>query len=86
MIPQLVTFRYRRSDGRLRRWFIPVVPVAVLLSPLLLITAVGGLIACLMFHVHPGRALVVLWRVMWALPGSRVEIDDGRTALHLIVR
>ena len=86
MIPQLVTLRYRRSDGRRGRWLIPVVPVGVLLSPLLLLSAIGGLIACLMFRVHPGRALVVLCRLWWALPGSRFEIDDGRTAVCLTVR
>lgn len=36
MIPQLVTVGYRRPGGRLRRVYIPVVPAAVVISPLLL--------------------------------------------------
>jgi hypothetical protein len=35
MLPQLVTVRYRRPDGRWRRLYVPVLPAA--LSPLLLL-------------------------------------------------
>lgn len=86
MIPQLVTVRYRRSGGRVRRLWIPVVPVALLLSPLLLLAVVGGVVACLMFHVSPGGALRGVGRVLWSLPGARFEMEQGRSAVLVSVR
>lgn len=86
MIPQLVTIRRRRPDGRLRRLWIPVVPVALVLSPLLLLAALGGAIACLIFHISPTGALGGVARVLWSLPGARFEIEQGRTAVLVSVR
>lgn len=86
MIPQLVTIRYRRRSGRRLRLWIPVVPVVLLLSPLLLLSVLGGVIACLIFHMRPVAALLGVGRVLWALPGARFEIEDGRTAVLVSVR
>ena len=86
MIPQLVTIRYRRRGGRYRRLWVPVVPVALVLSPLLLLAVIGGVIACLIFRISPTGALRGLGRVLWALPGARFEIEDGRTAVLVSVR
>jgi hypothetical protein len=86
MIPQLVTVRYRRSSGRVHRLWIPVVPVVLLLSPLLLLAVIGGVIACLIFHISPGRALCGVGRVLWSLPGARFEMEQGRTAVLVSVR
>ena len=86
MIPQLVTMRYRRRDGRWRRLFVPVLPVALLLSPLLLLIVLGGVVACLIFRISMLGAFVGAGRVLWALPGSRFEIDDGSTAMRVSVR
>ncbi|TDC73081.1 hypothetical protein [Streptomyces hainanensis] len=86
MIPQVVTARWRRSDGRWRRLFVPVLPVALLLSPLLLLAVFGGMIACLATRVSPLGALRGVGRVLWALPGTRFEIDDGRMAVLVSVR
>jgi hypothetical protein len=54
MMPQLVTVRYRRSSGRWLRLYIPVLPVALVLSPLLLLAVLAGLIAGRAFGVSPG--------------------------------
>ncbi|WP_211116853.1 hypothetical protein [Glycomyces buryatensis] len=81
-----MTVRRRRADGRWRRLFIPVVPVALLLSPLLLLAVVGGVVACFMFDVRPLGALRGIGRVLWALPGTRFEFEEGRTALHVRIR
>lgn len=82
MIPQLVTVRYRRSDGRRRRLFVPVLPVLLVLSPLLLF---GGL-ACLVTRVSPVGALRGTGQLLWALSGTRFEIEQGRTAVLVSVR
>ncbi|MEU8627947.1 hypothetical protein [Streptomyces sp. NPDC048669] len=86
MIPQLVTVRYRRSDGRRRRLYAPVLPLAVVLSPLLLLAVSAGLVACLVFRVSPVGALCTAWRLLWALPGTRFEMEQGPTAVLISVR
>lgn len=86
MIPQLVSVRYRSLGGRALRLPVPVVPVAVLLSPLLLLAVVGGLVMCRVYRVSPTGALRGAGRLLWALPGTRVEIDDGQTALLISIR
>jgi hypothetical protein len=86
MIPQLVTAGYRRSNGRWLRLYIPVLPVVLVLSPLLLLAVLGGLGACLAFRVSPVGALRGTGRLLWALPGTRIEIEDGQTGLRISVR
>ena len=84
MIPQLVTVRYRRPGGR--RLFVPVLPVVLLLSPLLLVAVVGGLIVGRVYGVSPLGALRGAGRVLWALPGTRFEIEESQTAFLVSVR
>jgi hypothetical protein len=86
MIPQLVTVRYRRSDGRRRRLYVPVLPVLLVLSPLLLLAVLAGLVACLVFQVGPVGALRGVGRLLWALPGTRFELEEGRTAFLVSIR
>jgi hypothetical protein len=86
MIPQLVTYRHRRPDGRWLRLYVPVLPVLLVLSPLLLLVVLAALVACLVFRVSPVGALRGAGRVLCALPGTRFEIADGRTAVLVSVR
>lgn len=86
MIPHLVTVRRRRSDGRWLRVYVPVLPVLLVLSPLLLIAVLVGLVACLVFRVSPMGALRGAGQLLWALPGTRFEIETGRSAVLVSVR
>jgi hypothetical protein len=86
MIPNLVTVRYRRPGGRWLRLYVPVLPVLLVLSPLLLLAVLGGLVACLVFRVSPVGALRGTGQLLRALPGTRFEIEDGRTAVLVSVR
>ena len=86
MIPLLVTVGYRPVGRRWRRLYIPVPLVLLVLSPLLLIAVIGGLIACRIFDVSPAGALRGAGQLLWALPGTRVEIADGQMDLLLRVR
>ncbi|MFK3984362.1 hypothetical protein ACI2K4_28815 [Micromonospora sp. NPDC050397] len=86
MIPQLVTYRQRRRDGRWLRLYVPVLPVLLLLSPLLLLAGLAGLVACLVFRVNPVGALRGTLGLLWSLSGTRFEIQDGRTAVLVSVR
>lgn len=86
MIPQLVTVRYRRPDGRWLRLYIPVLPVLLVLSPLLLLAVMAVLVACLVFKVSPAAALRGIGRLLPALRGTRIELADGQTAVLVNVR
>lgn len=86
MIPQLVTARWRRRGGRVRRLFLPVIPIVLLLSPLLVLAVIGGVIACLMYDLPPLRTLAGVGRLLWALPGVRFEFEQGRTAVLVTVK
>lgn len=86
MIPLLVTVGYRPVGRRWRRLHIPVPLVLLVLSPLLLLAVIGGLIACRIFDVSPAGALRGAGQLLWALPGTRVEIADGQMDLLLRVR
>jgi hypothetical protein len=86
MIPHLVTVRHRRPDGRWLRLYVPVLPVLLVLSPLLLLAVLAGLVACLATRVSPVGALRGTGQLLWALPGTRIEIEQGRTAVLVSVR
>lgn len=86
MIPQLVTVRHRRPDGRWLRLYVPVLPVLLVLSPLLLLAVLAGLAACLATRVNPVGALRGTGQLLRALPGTRIEVEEGRTALLISVR
>jgi hypothetical protein len=86
MIPQLVTVRHRRRDGRWLRLYVPVLPVLLVLSPLLLVAVLAGLVACVVFRVSLVGALRGTGQLLWALPGTRFAIEDGRTAVLVSVR
>jgi hypothetical protein len=86
MMPQLVTVCHRRPGGRWRRLYIPVLPAALVLSPLLLLAVLAGLIACRVTGVSAVGALRGTRQLLWALPGTRFEIAEGGTAFLVSVR
>ena len=86
MIPNLVTVRYRGHGGRRLRLYVPVLPVLLVLSPLLLLAVLAGLVACLATRVSPVGALRGTGQLLRALPGTRVEVEQGRTAVLVSVR
>ncbi|RJO73622.1 hypothetical protein D5S18_20760 [Nocardia panacis] len=86
MIPYLVTMRLHRRDGRRLRLWIPVPPVLLVLWPFLVLALPVAMIACLAAGVPPVGALRGIGRVLWALPGTRIEIEQGPTALLISVR
>ncbi|TDC56178.1 hypothetical protein E1281_08710 [Actinomadura sp. KC345] len=86
MVPQLVTVSHRHRGGRRLRLYVPVVPMLLVLSPLLVFAVPAGLVACLVFRVSPMGALRGTGELLWALPGARIEIEQGRTAVLVSVR
>jgi len=85
MIPQVVTYCRRRGDGTWLRLYIPVVPVLLILSPLLVLVVVAGIVACVIFGIRVVDALRGAGRLLWTLPGTQFHLDDGQVAVHIDV-
>jgi hypothetical protein len=86
MMPQLVTVKIRRPERRAIRLWIPLLPILLLCSPLLILATIGGMIACLIFRINPFRAFAVAWRLFFGLRGTRVDVTQGRTAVLVAIR
>jgi hypothetical protein len=85
MMAQLVTVRVHSGRGRGIRLWIPLLPVFIVLSPLLLVATLILVVACVSCRVNPGRALRAGWDLMTALHGFKVEIQQGRTEVRVNV-
>ena len=86
MIPQLVTVHHRRPDGRRLRLYVPVLPLLLVFSPLLLLAVLAGVVACLATRISPVGALRGTGRLLCALPGTRFDIQQGRVGVLVSVR
>lgn len=86
MIPYLVTVSRRSPEGRWRGLHVPVLPLLVVASPLLSLAVPAGLIACLATRVSPIGALRGTGRLLWALPGTRIEFEQGGTVVLVRVK
>jgi hypothetical protein len=85
-MPQLVTVRVKRPDGRPIRIWVPILPVALVFSPVLVLAALVAAVACLVYRISVLRALGSGWRVFSALSGARFDIEQGRTAVLVSIR
>jgi hypothetical protein len=85
-MPQLVTVRVTRPDSRPIRIWVPVLPVVLVFSPIVVLAVLAAAVACLVYRVGVVRALGAGWRFLSALPGTRVDIEDGHTAFLISIR
>ena len=86
MMPQGANVRVRTESRKTIRLWIPLLPVLLLLSPLVMLFLVVLVIACLATRVNPVRALWTAWRLLWSLRGTRIEIEQGKTAVLVNLR
>ncbi|MFJ8579933.1 hypothetical protein [Micromonospora sp. NPDC093277] len=86
MMPQLVSVRVSNGRGRRVRLWIPILPVLLILSPVLLLALVAAAVACLIWRVNLVRALGAGWGLLCALRGTRIEIEQSRTAVLVNIR
>ncbi len=86
MIPYLLRVQVRQPHHRTLRLWIPVLPVLLVLSPLLLLAALGAIIACLVVRIDPLRTLVAAVRLLCALKGTRVEVDQPDVVVLVDIR
>ncbi len=86
MMPQLLTVRVKRPDGRPIRIWVPVLPVVLVFAPIVVVAALVAAVACLVYRVSVMRAFGTGWRIVSALPGTRVDVQHGRTAVLVTIR
>lgn len=86
MMPQLLAVRVKRPNGRPIRIWVPVLPVALVLSPFLILAALVAAVACLVYRVRVMQAFGTGWRLFCALPGTRVDVHQGRMAVLVSIR
>jgi hypothetical protein len=85
-MPQLVTVRMRTERGHRFCVWIPVIPVLILVSPLLLLGILGIAITSWIMKIRAGAVLLGLGRVIWSLGGTRIEVRQGPTRMLISLR
>ena len=85
-MPQLLTVRVKRPDGRPIRIWVPVLPVLLVFSPVVVLAVLVAAVACIVYRVSMVRAFGTGWRIVSALPGTRVDVEQGRTAVLVTIR
>ena len=80
-MPQLVTIRVRGPQGGGVRLWIPLLPVLLILSPIVVLATVIAAAACVAYRVNPVRAFWSGWRLLCALRGTRVDVAQGRSTV-----
>ncbi|GIF63412.1 hypothetical protein Ais01nite_14470 [Asanoa ishikariensis] len=85
-MPQLVTVRVKRPTGRLIRIWVPLLPVAPVLLPVLVLAALVAAVAGAVYRVRVLTALGTGWRVFSALRGTQIDVEQGRTAVLVSIR
>ncbi len=86
MMPQLLTVRVERAEGRPIRIWVPVLLVALVLSPFVVLAALAAVVACVVFRVRVIKSFVAGWRLFCALPGTHVDVHEGRTTVLVSIR
>ncbi|HEU5331570.1 MAG TPA: hypothetical protein VFU73_02365 [Actinocrinis sp.] len=84
-MPQVLTVRVDRPAGRPVRIWVPILPVVLVFSPLVVLAVLVAAVACLVYRINPVRALGTSWRIVWALPGTRFDIEQGRTGVLVAI-
>ena len=86
MMPRVAVVRVRDRQGdRIRMW-IPVLPVVLLLSPVLVLVVLAIVVACLVWRINPGQTLSTGWRLFCALRGTRIEVDQADAKVLVSIR
>ena len=85
-MPQLLTVRVKRPGRCPIRIWVPLLPVVLVFSPVVVLAVLAAAVACLVYRVSAVRALGAGWRFVCALPGTRVDVGQGRSAVLVTIR
>jgi hypothetical protein len=76
MMPQLMTVKVIGRRRRFRLW-IPLLPVLIVLSPIMILAALVFAVLCLAMRINPFAALMRTGRLYTALRGLHIEVHEG---------
>lgn len=85
MMPQIVTVSIRDPRQRPIRLWIPLLPILLVFSPVLVLASVVGTVACLYYRVNPVLALVRGWRLLCATRGTLIDVEQGRRTVYVAI-
>jgi len=83
-MPQLVTVKVIGRRKRFRIW-IPLLPVLIVLSPVMILAGLVLAVVCLAARINPFAALARTGRLYTALRGLHIEIHEGRSRFLISV-
>lgn len=86
MMPQLVTVRVKRPNHRTIRIWVPVLLVVLVLSPILVLALLAAIAVGYAYRIDSLRTLRSVWRFISAMPGTRLDVEQGRTAFLVTIR
>ena len=86
MIPQIVRVRVDDRQGRRVRLWVPLIPVLIVLSPLLVLALIVGAVACLVVRINGWRVLLAIGRAWCSLCGTQIEVDQADARVLIAVR
>jgi uncharacterized membrane protein len=75
MIPFVAVVSLRNQESRTFRLWIPLVLIWLLLLPIAILLSPFVLIACLVCRVNPLRAMAVAWQIVSALNDTQFEVE-----------
>ena len=78
MMPQLMTVKVIGQRRRFRLW-IPLLPVLIVLSPLMILAGLLLAVLCVALRINPFAALARTGRLCTALRGLHIEVHEGRS-------
>ena len=76
-----MTVRVKRPNGRPIRIWVPVLPVVLVFSPVVVLAVLVAAVACLVYRVSAVRALGTGWRIVSA--NERVPLQLLRAGVRL---
>ncbi len=80
MIPMLAAIHVRHARGAIRLWA-PLFLLWIVLIPIVLVLALPVAVVCLVTGVNPIRAAAAIGGVLFALAGTRVEVESPGAAV-----
>jgi hypothetical protein len=83
MTGDLAPYQARRRT-KVRVW-VPLLPLLVLLSPILLLLAMMGAVVLQAKGLPPGRTLAGICRLLLALPGTRIQVEAPDASVHIFI-
>ena len=76
MIPLLAILGFRKNNGRIVRFWIPLFLVWLLLLPLVLVLLPFAFVALVVIKLNPIHVFKAGWQVLSGLRGHHDEVED----------